>query len=91
VQLAFNRGSKVEIDLMPIMLKRLLYTGSTLRSRPDAFKASVARELERAVWPLFEAGTVRTRTFATLPLAQARRAHELMESGGHRGKILLVP
>ena len=91
VQLAFNRGSKVEIDLMPIMLKRLVYTGSTLRSRPDAFKAAVAADLERVAWPLLGAGTVRTRTHAVLPLAEARRAHELMESGGHRGKILLAP
>lgn len=91
VQLAFNRGSKVEIDLMPVMLKRLTYTGSTLRSRPDAFKSAVAADLEGEVWPLFASGKIRTRTHAVLPFERAREAHELMESGGHRGKILLTP
>ena len=91
VQLAFNRGSKVEIDLMPIMLKRLTYTGSTLRSRPAAFKAAVAADLERAAWPLVADGAVGVRTHVVMPFARAREAHELMESEGHRGKILLVP
>ena len=91
VQLAFARGSKIEIDLMPIMLKRLTYTGSTLRSRPAAFKAAVAADLERAAWPLVADGAVGVRTHVAMPFARAREAHELMESGGHRGKILLVP
>lgn len=51
VSIAFNGGSKIEVDLMPMMLKRLTLTGSTLRSRPDAFKADVARALEEQVWP----------------------------------------
>ena len=91
VQIAFNQGSKVEIDLMPVMLKRLSYTGSTLRSRPDAFKARVAAELRERVWPLFAAGRLRTVTDRTLPLAEAARAHAMMESAEHRGKILLLP
>ena len=89
VQLAFNQGSKVELDFMPIMLKRLRYTGSTLRSRPDAFKAQVARELEKNVWPLFASGRIKPVVHTTLPLAQAADAHRLMESGGHYGKIVL--
>ena len=91
VQIAFNQGSKVELDLMPVMLKRLSYTGSTLRSRPDAFKARVAAELRERVWPLFATGRLRTVTDATLPLAEAARAHAMMESAEHRGKILLLP
>ena len=91
VQLAFNAGSRVEIDLMPVMLKRLTYTGSTLRSRPDAFKAEIARALEARVWPLFGEGRLRTVTHAVLPLAEAAEAHRLMEAAGHRGKILLAP
>ena len=91
VQLAFNAGSKVEIDLMPIMLKRLTYTGSTLRSRPDDFKAAVAAELRERVWPLFAAGELRTATHAVLPFDRAAEAHAMMEAGGHRGKILLRP
>jgi NADPH:quinone reductase len=89
VQLAFNKGAKVEINLMPIMLKRLVYTGSTLRTRSADFKADVARALEAEIWPLLAAGRIRPVTHAVLPLAEARDAHAMMESAGHRGKILL--
>lgn len=91
VNLAFRAGSKVELDLMPVMLKRLTLTGSTLRPRSDAFKAAVAAELETEIWPLFAEGRVRAVTHAVLPLAEAAEAHRLMEKGGHRGKILLTP
>ena len=90
IQLAFAAGSKVEINLMPIMLKRLTYTGSTLRTRPVAFKTRVAHELEAQVWPLIEAGKIRVVTGRTLPLAQAAASHALMESASHTGKILLT-
>ena len=89
VQLAFPAGSKVEINLMPVMLKRLTYTGSTLRTRPAAFKAQVARELEERVWPRIEAGGIKPVVRATFPLEQAAQAHALMESSGHVGKIVL--
>jgi putative PIG3 family NAD(P)H quinone oxidoreductase len=89
IQLAFALGSKVEINLMPVMLKRLTYTGSTLRTRPAAFKARVARELEGQVWPWIESGKIRVVTSRTFPLAEAAQAHALMESSGHTGKILL--
>ena len=91
VQLAFNAGSKVEIDLMPVMLKRISYTGSTLRSRPDAFKARVAASLRAEVWPLFASGALRPVTHAVLPLDQAGEGHRMMEAAGHLGKILLTP
>ena len=91
IQLAFNAGSKVEIDLMPIMLKRLSYTGSTLRSRSDAFKARVAAGLRETIWPLFAAGALRSVTHAVLPMAEAAEAHRMMESATHHGKILLTP
>jgi NADPH:quinone reductase len=91
IQLAFNKGSRVEIDLMPIMLKRLTYTGSTLRSRPDAFKAQVARDLADRVWPLFARGKLRPVTHVVLGFDEACAAHEMMEAAGHRGKILLRP
>ena len=90
IQLAFAAGSKVEINLMPVMLKRLIYTGSTLRTRPAAFKTRVAQELEANVWPLIAAGKIRAVTGCTLPLAQAATSHALMESAGHTGKILLT-
>lgn len=89
IQLAFALGSKVEINLMPVMLKRLTYTGSTLRTRPTAFKTRVARELETQVWPHIESGRIRVVTHRALPLFEAGKAHALMESAGHTGKILL--
>jgi putative PIG3 family NAD(P)H quinone oxidoreductase len=91
VQLAFNLGSKIEINLMPIMLKRLIYTGSTLRTRPADYKADIATALERKVWPLIEQGKIRVVAHQTFPLSQAAEAHVLMERAGHVGKILLLP
>lgn len=91
VQLAFNGGSKVEIDLMPVMLKRLVYTGSTLRSRPDAFKSAVAADLAKHVWPLFADGTLKPHTHKVFPFEDAAEAHAMMEGATHRGKILLSP
>ena len=90
VQLAFALGSKVEINLMPVMLKRLQYGGSTLRSRSDEQKSEIARQLRETVWPLFGAGRLKPVTGTTLPLAAAADAHKMMESAGHTGKILLA-
>jgi putative PIG3 family NAD(P)H quinone oxidoreductase len=91
VQLAFRTGSRVEVNLMPIMLKRLTITGSTLRSRPPEFKARIAKDLEDRAWPLFSAGKLKALTHAVLPLEDAADAHRMMEAATHRGKILLVP
>ena len=91
IQLAFALGSKVEVNLMPVMLKRLTYTGSTLRTRPAAFKARVASDLASQVWPHIEAGRIRVVTSRTVPLARAAEAHAAMERAEHTGKILLVP
>jgi putative PIG3 family NAD(P)H quinone oxidoreductase len=90
IQLAFALGSKVEINLMPVMLKRLTYTGSTLRTRSPAFKAKIAQELEANVWPLIESGKIKPVVHASFTLAEAARAHALMESGTHIGKIVLT-
>ena len=92
IQIAFNLGSKMEIDLMPVMLKRLTLTGSTLRSRPEAFKSAVAADLQKTAWPFFDAVPTRLRatTFTSFDLTEASNAHELMESGTQRGKILLT-
>lgn len=90
VQLAFALGSKVEVNLMPVMLKRLTYTGSTLRSRPDAYKTEVAAQLRDRVWPLFAAGKLKSVVNTTLPLSEAAEAHALMERAGHTGKIVLT-
>ncbi len=90
VQIAFQRASKIEIDLLPIMLKRLTLTGSTLRPRTVAQKADIARELEAKVWPLLAAGKCRPIIHATFPLKKAAEAHRMMESSVHTGKIILV-
>jgi len=89
VHIAFDRGATMEVNLMPVMLKRLTLTGSTLRPRSAEFKAEVARQLGARIWPLIEAGTIRPVIHATFPLARAADAHRLMESGGHIGKIVL--
>jgi putative PIG3 family NAD(P)H quinone oxidoreductase len=90
VQIAFLQPSKVTLDCMPIMIKRLTFTGSTLRPRTVEQKAAIARDLRQHVWPLFESGHLRTNIFATFPLADAAKAHELMESSKHIGKIVLT-
>jgi putative PIG3 family NAD(P)H quinone oxidoreductase len=89
VQISFLEGSRMEIDLAPIMLKRLSFTGSTLRARSVENKASLLAALEREVWPILAAGECLPVIHATLPLAEAAEAHRLMESGRHMGKILL--
>ena len=90
IQLAFAAGSKVEINMMPVMLKRLSYTGSTLRTRPPAYKNEIARQLEEKVWPLIATGTIKPIVNAVFPLADAAKAHALMDSSTHLGKILLT-
>ncbi|MEM9731889.1 MAG: NAD(P)H-quinone oxidoreductase [Pseudomonadota bacterium] len=90
VQLAFNHGSRVQANLMPIMLKRLTLTGSTLRPRPPEYKAALAKDLEEKVWPLFADGTLKVHTHKTFALEDVKQAHELMESARHQGKILLT-
>jgi putative PIG3 family NAD(P)H quinone oxidoreductase len=89
VQIAFLSGSKQEIDILPLMMKRLTLTGSTLRPRTVAQKGAIAAALRARVWPLLEAGTVAPVIHATFPLAQAADAHRLMESSAHIGKIVL--
>ena len=91
VMIAFQKGSRIEADWMPIMLKRLTFTGSTLRPRSVAEKAEIARALERQVWPLFGAEQLKPLIFRSFPLAEAAAAHALMESSKHIGKIVLVP
>ena len=89
VQIALQGGPKVEMNLLPIMLKRLTLTGSTLRPRTVAQKAMIAHSLREKVWPLLESGKVRPIIHATFPLAQASEAHRMMESSQHIGKIVL--
>ena len=89
VQIAFLNGPKAEVDCTPLMVKRLTWTGSTLRPRSAADKAQIATQLRGQVWPLLAAGKVRPVIHETFELADAARAHELMESSRHIGKIML--
>jgi len=90
INIAFLEGSKVEADLMMIMLKRLTLTGSTLRIRDNAFKGALAQALRQQVWPLLDKGAIKPVIDLTLPLARAEEAHRHMESSRHIGKIVLV-
>lgn len=89
VQIAFLQESRVEVDFVQMLIKRLTLTGSTLRPRTVEQKAEIACALEENVWPLLEAGKVKPIIHATFPLAQAAEAHLLMESSAHIGKIIL--
>ena len=89
VFIAFLRGAKVELNLAPVMMKRLTVTGSTLRARPVEHKAPIARSLQHIVWPLLTSGVVRPVIDRVFPLSEAAAAHALMESNRHIGKLLL--
>jgi len=90
VNVAYLKGPKVELNLAPIMMKRLTVTGSTLRPRTVDQKAAIAAALYRVVWPLLEKKTVKPVIYRTFPLKEAAAAHRLMESSEHIGKIVLV-
>lgn len=89
VNIAFQKGSKVTLDLMRVMLKRLTLTGSTLRIRSNEVKAGIARALEEKALPLVADGRVRVVVDSTFPLAEAAKAHARMEEA-HIGKIVLT-
>jgi len=90
VSIAFLNGRKVpDFDASVIMTRRLTYTGSTLRPRSVEDKAAIATALLKNVWQLFENGKIKPTIYKTFPLAEARAAHELMESSSHIGKIVL--
>ena len=90
VSLSFIKGSRVEIDMIPILLKRLTITGSTLRPRSAAAKASIAKNLRARIWPLIESREIKPLVAARFPLEDAAGAHQLMESSKHIGKIILT-
>ena len=90
VQIAFQQGAKAEVDLTPLMMKRLVHTGSTLRPRTVAEKGAIATALEARVWPLIASGAVRPLIDRTFPLAEAAAAHRYLEAGTHAGKVVLT-
>ncbi len=90
VSIAFLSGPKADVNFLPVMLKRLTLTGSTLRPQPVAAKSAIADDLKARVWPLLDQGRMAPAIFATFPLDRADDAHRLMESSTHIGKIILT-
>ena len=91
VVIALMGGAQTEINLAAVMSRRLFVTGSTLRARSVAQKATIASALRARVWPHFVSGDLRPVVHATYPLGEAAAAHRVMEASTHIGKILLVP
>lgn len=90
VIIAVQGGVKAEFNAGMVLRKRLLITGSTLRPRPIAFKGAIAAALKAKVWPLVEAGKIKPVIHSTFPAAEAAKAHALMETNQHIGKIGLT-
>ncbi|MDX0234087.1 zinc-binding dehydrogenase [Sinorhizobium meliloti] len=89
-QIAFQKGSKAEVDFLPLLMKRITLTGSTLRARPLAMKAKLAASLEEHVLPVLARGEARPLIDSTYPFEQVADAHARMDSDSHTGKIVLV-
>lgn len=90
LQIAFLQGSKVsDFDFMPIMLRRLTVTGSTLRPRTVEEKASIAGALRERIWPLLESGQIKIVVYKIFPFSEVADAHRMIERGEHTGKIVL--
>lgn len=89
VQIAFLQTPRVEIDWTLLMLRRLTFTGSTLRARSNAEKERLANALQQHIWPRLEEGAMHPTLHAIFDLADAPKAHALMESSAHIGKIVL--
>jgi NADPH2:quinone reductase len=89
VVIAVQGGVKSEFNAGELLRRRLTITGSTLRARPESFKAAIARALRQQVWPLIESGRIKPVVYQVFDAAAAAQAHALMESGVHVGKIVL--
>jgi NADPH2:quinone reductase len=83
------KGKTAEVDLAEVMRKRINITGSMLRSRDVEFKSAIAQNLEKHIWPLLASGKIKPVIYKVFPAIQASKAHELMESSAHMGKIVL--
>jgi len=90
VQIALIGGAKAQINLAPVLQRRLTLTGSTLRARSIVEKGAIADALRQQVWPLLESRLVAPVVFRTFPMRDAAAAHRLMESSAHIGKLVLT-
>lgn len=91
VVIGLQGGARAELDLGVLLRKRAAVIATSLRARPAAEKAAIVRQVRELVWPLLADGTIRPVVHARFPLAQATRAHEVLESSAHVGKLLLIP
>jgi NADPH2:quinone reductase len=91
VNIAFQNGAEATLNLLPLMLKRLTITGSTLRARSFVEKASIAASVQEHVWPLIESGRVKPVVDSVFPMENVAEAHRKMAGSSHIGKILLTP
>ena len=91
INIAYQNGAKVSLDLGPMLMKRLTLAATTLRSRSSAEKGAIRDALVEKIWPLVAAGRIKPLVDRRFPLAEAQKAHEYMENPGATGKILLVP
>lgn len=89
INIAFQKGSDVKIDLMRLMMKRLTLTGSTLRARSAEDKTAIAAQLHQHIWPLLENGQIKPQVHKTFPLSEVGQAHRTLECGGVMGKLVL--
>ena len=90
VNIAYQKGSKAEVNFLTVMLKRLTLSASTLRIRSHEEKALIGAALRKEVWPLFDQGKLRPVIDSTFPLSEAGKAHARMAKGDHAGKIVLT-
>ena len=90
ISIAFLSGNEVNLDLSLVLKKRILITGSTLRPRTISEKSKIAKHVKNFCWPLFEKKTIKPIIYKTFKLNEAVKAHKLMESSKHIGKIILL-
>ncbi|WP_336433043.1 zinc-binding dehydrogenase, partial [uncultured Providencia sp.] len=90
IQIGMMKGNPKELNMMPLMVKRLTHTGSTMRSRTIEEKVLIAQELKEQVWGMLQKGEIKPIVNKIYPLAQVKDAHEYMESGDLTGKIILI-
>ena len=90
VNIAYLQGPVAKVNFLPVMLKRLTVTGSTLRPQSADTKAAIATNLNKFIWPFIESGDIKPVIAQCFPLEQAADAHTLMESNKHIGKIVLT-
>ena len=91
VNIAYQNGARVALDLGPLLRKRLTLAATTLRARTVAEKGAIREALAAQVWPLVAAGRIRPVVDRRFPLDEAQEAHKYMEKTGATGKILLIP